>query len=215
MAKDRALIRDIERGTYILERGASGATIKLEPGETVPTFPRRKFVPPVGLDEFANNPQIWPGHWIDATGYCQHYAYGWHTGADLNLNHPHWDADRHAPVYAISDGEVYAVRTNVSGWHTVICIRHPASDGFTGCLSRYAHVENIQVRQGETVHAGQHIANIGNAGGRYPYHVHVDTTRLDARMAQYPLDWPGNAKDRVLRDYLDPASFLYALVGGQ
>jgi murein DD-endopeptidase MepM/ murein hydrolase activator NlpD len=166
---------------------------------------QRAYFSPVGTEQERNSSEIWPGAWVDATGYLRWYALGWHTGADLNLNSPHWDADRHAPVYAIADGEVYAVRTDVQGWHTVVCIRH------ADCLSRYAHVENIQVWEGQRVRAGQHIANIGNAGGNYPFHLHVDIARLTARMAQYPLDWPGkaaDAKERVERDYLDPAEFL-------
>lgn len=151
----------------------------------------------------ANNKlKIWPGRWVDATGYARYYAYGWHTGADLNLNAPNWDADKHRPVYSVASGEVYAVRTNVRGWGTVICIIHDE------CLSRYAHCENIAVRQGETVEMGDYLGNIGNAGGRYPYHLHIDVARLNARMFKYPLDWPGEDKARVTRDYIDPAKFL-------
>ncbi|NIO39117.1 MAG: peptidoglycan DD-metalloendopeptidase family protein, partial [Burkholderiales bacterium] len=51
----------------------------------------------------------------------------------------------------------------MSGWHTVVCVCHDE------CLSRYAHCENIQVREGQRVAMGEYIANVGNAGGRYPY----------------------------------------------
>jgi murein DD-endopeptidase MepM/ murein hydrolase activator NlpD len=165
----------------------------------------RGFCAPVGTEEERAGGEIWPGVWVDATGYMRWYAYGWHTGADLNLNSPQWDADRHRPVYAIADGEVYAVRVGVSGWETVICIRHDE------CLSRYAHCEHIQVNEGQEVKMGQQLAIIGNAGGRYPYHLHFDITNLEARMARYPLDWPGKAQDareRVERDYIDPKIFL-------
>lgn len=156
---------------------------------------------PVGA--FTERGDIWPPGWVDATGHLRYYAYGWHTGADLNLNSPHWDADRHRPVVTIGEGEVYAVRTGVTGWGSVICIRH------ADCLSRYAHCENIQVRQGERVtEVESWLGNIGNAGGRYPYHLHFDVARPDSRMAQFPLDWPGQDKSRVERDYLDPAKFL-------
>ena len=147
------------KGTFALNYDETGAIrLTLTPAST---FPRRNYVPPVGVD--IEPLEIWPGKWMDATGHCEYYSYGCHTGADLNLNAPHWDADRHAPVYSIADGVVYALRTGVSGWHTVVCIRHE------DCLTRYAHVENIQVREGQTVSPGQYIANIGNAGGRYPY----------------------------------------------
>ena len=149
---------------------------------------------------------IWPGEWVDATGYLRYYAYGWHTGADLNLNAPGWDSDAHRPVYSIAAGEVYAVRTGVSGWGTVICILH------ADCISRYAHCENIEVREGAQVLMGDYLGNIGNAEGRYPYHLHFDIARLSARILDYPLDWPGQSKERVERDYYDPALFLRGVI---
>ena len=162
------------------------------------------YASPVGTDEERASGEIWPGEWVDATGYLTWYFdKWWHTGADLNLNEPTFDADAHAPVYAIGDGEVYAVR-QYSGWDNVICIRH------VDCLSRYGHVENICVSEGQVVKLGEQIANIGNADGGYPYHLHFDIARPDARMARYPGDWPGADKERVLRDYNDPRQFLVA-----
>jgi murein DD-endopeptidase MepM/ murein hydrolase activator NlpD len=165
-----------------------------------------EYCAPVGTEAERESGQIWPGEWVDATGYCVWYFNKWwHTGADLNLNSPKWDADRHSPIYSIAKGEVYAIR-KFDGWEWVVCIKHDE------CLSRYAHVEDIQVREGEKVEMGQFIAKIGNAGGRYPYHLHFDIARLDARMLKYPGDWPGADIIRVLKDYLDPKEFLKAHV---
>lgn len=162
----------------------------------------REYFSPVGSAYEREGIKIWPGEWVDATGYCTWYFNKWyHTGVDLNLNRPAWDSDRHAPVYSIADGKVYACR-EYSGWGNVICIKHKE------CLSRYAHVENLLVSEGDIVEAGQQVANIGNAGGRYPYHLHFDIARLDARMLKWPGDWPGSDKSRVLRDYYDPKKFL-------
>lgn len=167
---------------------------------------RRLYCCPVGTIEERASRQVWPGAWVDATGYCRWYfGRWWHTGADLNLNSPNWDADAHSPVYAVAAGIVYAVR-KFSGWGNVLCIKH------ADCLTRYAHVESILVCEGQQVAMGAHIASIGNAGGRYPYHLHIDVARIDARMMRYPGDWPGADKSRVLRDYLDPKLFLKAHV---
>jgi len=183
------------------------ATMVETPTITPPPSIRRGYAAPVGNVSRRND--IWPGDWIEVTGYNTVYNYGHHTGADLNLNEPWWDADRHRPVYSIADGEIYAIRTGVSGWGTVICIRH------ADCLSRYAHCENISKRQGESVGLRDYLGNIGNASGRWAYHLHFDIARLDARMLDYPLDWPGrahNAKERVERDYYDPALFLRGVI---
>lgn len=165
----------------------------------------RKYFSPVGTDEERATSKIWPGNWIDANGYARWYYtgthYAWHTGADLNLNKPSYDLDAHAPIQSIGDGVVYAVR-RYSGWEKIICIEH------ADVLTRYAHVENIQVKEGQRVVAGEYIANIGNASGNYPYHLHFDITHLDARMREYPGDWPRENKARVLNEYLDPKLFL-------
>lgn len=166
-----------------------------------------RYCVPVGTDAERASGDVWPGAWVDATGFCVWYFdKWWHTGADLNLNAPHFDADRSAPVYAIADGEVYAVR-DYDGWGRVLCIKHAE------CLSRYAHVEDVRVEEGAQVETGQQIARIGNAGGRYPYHLHFDIARVSARMARYPGDWPGADKQRVLSDYLDPLGFLKSRIG--
>ena len=165
------------------------------------------YIPPVGTEEERASGNVWPGDWIDATGYLTWYFdKWWHTGADLNLNKPAFDADAHAPVYAIGDGIVYAVR-KYSGWDNVICVRHEH------CLSRYAHGENLQVRRGRLVKQGDYLMDIGNAAGGYPYHLHFDIARLDARMVDYPGDWPGADKERVIRDYYDPKQYLIEAVG--
>lgn len=184
----------VQAATDSIQELLDGAGIPApQPGDIRPGY-----CAPVGDDRSL----IWPEKWVEVTGYNILYRWGWHTGNDLNLNDPYFDADAHRPVYSISDGEVYAIRKGVSGWGSVICIEH------ADCLSRYAHCENIGVRQGQKVEMGDYLGNIGNAGGRWPYHLHWDIARLDARMKAFPLDWPGSDRDRVIRDYLDPARFL-------
>jgi hypothetical protein len=58
---------------------------------------------PVGTAEERAESKVWPAQWFDATGYDRLYRVGtssqaYHTGADLNLNEPYWDADAHSPV---------------------------------------------------------------------------------------------------------------------
>jgi murein DD-endopeptidase MepM/ murein hydrolase activator NlpD len=188
---------------YVIDASNNAVSFKISP-YTEPVKPR-KYFPPVGTLEERHSNKVWPGEWIDANGYMRWYYTGshwaYHTGADLNLNRPTFDSDAHSPVYSIGDGFVYAVR-QYAGWDWVICIQHE------DVLSRYGHTENIQVEEGQTVEAGQHIADVGNAGGNYPYHLHFDVAKLDARMREVPGDWPRDDKERVLRDYLDPKEFL-------
>lgn len=166
-----------------------------------------RFDSPVGTAIERDAVQIWPGAWIDATGFCTYYnatgAWAYHTGADLNLNRPAFDADAHAPVHSIADGLVVAAEL-LPAWGHVICIRHDAPGGTV--WSRYAHVENVTVKSGLAVIGGQQIAQIGNAEGRYPYHLHFDIAMIDLGAA--PGDWPGVDKARLLKTYHDPKQYI-------
>ncbi|NDJ78365.1 MAG: hypothetical protein GYB65_19115, partial [Chloroflexi bacterium] len=101
---------------------------------------------PVGTASERRGSQVWPGNWFDATGYDVLYRSGtsYHTGADLNMNEPYWDADAHSPVYASASGVVtYADR--LPGWGNVIVIRHdPLITNGEVRYGRYAHVEEMR-----------------------------------------------------------------------
>jgi murein DD-endopeptidase MepM/ murein hydrolase activator NlpD len=168
------------------------------------------FDPPVGTASERASEQVWPGYWFDATGFNRYYTFvggaAYHTGVDLNKNRPHWDADRDAPVYAPADGVVvFSGRLNV--WGNIIVIRHdPLPDG-TVVWSRLAHVASVRVREGDRVERGQQIANIGNAEGVQPYHLHFDIVKTDV-VERNAGHWPGLNRDLVTRNYLDPREFI-------
>jgi murein DD-endopeptidase MepM/ murein hydrolase activator NlpD len=148
-----------------------------------------------------------PGDWVDVNGYGRLYNFAggtaYHTGADLNLNKPSWDADRGKPVYAVADGTVtYAQLVPGSTWGRVVVIRH-ASD----CFSRYGHLATLMVSQGDTVKRGQQIGNIGGIEYGVANHLHFDISRTD-RLLTYPTDWPGMTWSRIERDYVPPLAFI-------
>jgi murein DD-endopeptidase MepM/ murein hydrolase activator NlpD len=128
----------------------------------------------------------WPSHpsgcywlnangWRDAQPFRRHFfaGYGYHLGADWNLGAGSNDAN--LPVYAVADGEVSDVRTNVSGWGNIVFVRHTTS--FGTYTSMYAHVNWNTVgppTKGQRVAKGQQIARVGNGNGLYPYHLHLE-----------------------------------------
>ena len=152
----------------------------------------------------------WPGDWIDANPYGNLYELGggtaYHTGADLNLNSPHWDADKDAPVYAAAAGVVtYARRVPApSTWGRLVVIRH---DG--GVYTRYAHLGSMLVTEGQTVTKGQQIGTVGGAEFGLANHLHFDVSPTE-RLATAPLDWPGMTWSRIERDYTNPLTFILA-----
>lgn len=165
------------------------------------------FDPPIGTPEERLGDKVWPGRWYDATGFASYYtAVGgaYHTGADLNLPR---DADKNTPVYSPADGRVTFSGRSTGTWGRIVVIRHdPLPDG-TVVWSRLAHVTNVQVREGDRVERGQQIANVGNADGKLPWHLHFDIAKTNI-VERQPGHWPGPNRSVVLAHYVDPREFI-------
>ena len=168
---------------------------------------------PIGSPDEIATGKIWPGRWIDATPYLTHYSYGYHTGADLNLNYPVWDADQHSDVYAMGDGKVtYAKLFSTQYWGNIIVIDHGTVDGMP-LFSRYGHVEEIKVAAGQVVTKDQKIAKVGNGEDLFPYHLHFDISRTNI-LAEQPNHWPAQNIQSCRINYVEPREWLLAHVGG-
>jgi hypothetical protein len=173
-----------------------------------PPIPEPGLDNPVAMTAPADGPDVWPPYWIDVNPIGNFYEYGdgftaYHNGADLNLNNPHWDADRLAPVYAIGNGTVSFAGVLGGTWGNVVVIRHEEH----GIYSRYAHLDRMQVATGDIVQRGQKIGRIGNAFGQLAYHLHFDISPTNI-LATNPGHWPGNNLQQVALHYLEPRSFI-------
>jgi hypothetical protein len=173
-----------------------------------------EFSAPIGTEEERASGKIWPGRWHDANPYLSHYSFGYHTGADLNLNFPHYNMNAHAEVYAICEGKVTFARLfSPTAWGNLVVIDHGIVDGLP-LFSRYGHVEDIRVEEGQAVQAGEMIAAVGNGGAlNFPYHLHFDISRTEI-LGTRPGHWPGEQKAQILAHYVDPKEFLQAQVSG-
>jgi murein DD-endopeptidase MepM/ murein hydrolase activator NlpD len=179
--------------------------------------PREKYLAdgydsPVGTSAERASSKIWPGEWFDATGFDKLYRIGssgeaYHTGADLNLNEPYWDADAHSPIYAAASG-IVTFADRMPGWGNLIVIRHdPLLTTGQVVYGRYAHVENIRVRPGDRVVRGQQICKVGNAEGIFAYHLHFDLSPTTILQTS-PVDWPKLDRAQLRRDYINPQEFV-------
>ena len=113
----------------------------------------------------------------DADGYYKSRGFraGGHLGED-------WLGDggsSHSlglPVFNIGDGVVLLARDVHVAWGNVVVIRHAYFEAkkvqFVDSL--YAHLDRIQVKEGDTVSRGQQIGTIGNNHGMYPSHLHFE-----------------------------------------
>lgn len=167
---------------------------------------------PVGTIGDRQGGRLWPKGWLDASPFGKLYFIGtpreaFHTGADLNWGRGPED-DLGQLVYACAHGIItFAAPLPVFG--NVIIIRHDPLFQPNGLVmrSRYAHVQRMRVQVGQRVRRGDVIAEIGNAFGTIPAHLHFDLSPTD-RLESQPADWPGRNKDRLLRDYVDPKDFI-------
>lgn len=166
---------------------------------------------PVGSSAERRGEKVWPQGWLDASPFGRLYFIGtpseaYHTGADLNFGSPY--ADLGMPVYSCASG-VVIFASSLSVWGNVIIIRHDPLFNPTGAVlySRYGHVQDMKVEVGQRVKRGQQICEIGNAFGRFVPHLHIDlspTTIFETR----PSDWPGTDYARLIKNYIDPLSWI-------
>lgn len=171
---------------------------------------------PVGTEQERGSGQIWPGAWIDATGYLTRYRLGsgWaiHTGADLNLNAPVFDMDRNKPVYAAASGKVTYAGVPSHGWQGVVVMRHQDTAGAVIAYTRYAHLQpdEITVRAEDWVKVGEVVGLTGrNMTGDTPgpFHLHFDVSTTGVLLND-PGHWPGDNLPAVRAHYVDPKLWL-------
>ncbi len=92
---------------------------------------------------------------------------GSHTGFDFG------DGKCGSPVLAVWDGEVVYAKNTGEGYGNQVAVKTFCTDG-TQRMARYSHMASYSVASGQTVKAGQVIGAVGNTGGPYPCHLHLD-----------------------------------------
>jgi murein DD-endopeptidase MepM/ murein hydrolase activator NlpD len=141
-----------------------------------------------------------------ATGYynAQPFGENTHLGDDWNGNGG-GDTDLGDPVLAIADGLVTSAADHGGGWGKVVRVVHDVGAAGVPVYveSLYAHLDSIEVKTGEVVARGHRIGAIGDAGGRYPAHLHLEVRDR----VGLPL---GRGYGERTRGYLDPTAFILA-----
>jgi hypothetical protein len=122
-----------------------------------------------------------------------------HTGIDFT-------APRGTPIQATGDGRVIRVENRKSGYGKNIVIDH--GYGFT---SLYAHMQKVNVKEGDTVTKGQQIGEVGSTGTSTAPHCHYEV-RINGR-AVNPIDYcldglsPEEYKELVEKASVENQSF--------
>lgn len=106
-------------------------------------------------------------------GYRVHPVYKvkkLHTGIDFS-------ASIGTPIYATADGKVADINVSFSGYGKTIQIDH----GF-GFETRYAHMHDFAVKEGELVKRGQIIGYVGNTGTSTAPHLHYEVIKNGSKI---------------------------------
>ncbi|MBK8290924.1 MAG: M23 family metallopeptidase [Flammeovirgaceae bacterium] len=90
-----------------------------------------------------------------------------HDGVDIS-------SARGTVVTATAEGQVTIVKRSdlVAGYGNYLEVDH--GDGY---VTRYSHLEEIVVRQGQTVKKGQSIGIVGSSGGSIAPHLHYEVIK--------------------------------------
>lgn len=105
----------------------------------------------------------------------ERFGGNFHLGEDWNGIRG-GDSDLGDPVYSVAHGIVALVRRDHPGWGNVVIIAHrmPGVHGDRFVESVYGHLDRVFVKEGDPVRRGIRIGTIGNAGGLYPAHLHLE-----------------------------------------
>ena len=100
-----------------------------------------------------------------------------HLGDDLN-GIGGYNSDLGDPVFAAAEGRVVFAGIPGTGWGNMVILGHRVASPQTGALeviqSMYAHLDQVLVQPGQTLHRGEKLGTVGTGGGLYWAHLHFE-----------------------------------------
>jgi len=123
----------------------------------------------------------YPVGFPSAKGYYIAQTFGVKNGHFNNKKHlgDDWNAvtggntDKGDPVYTIATGYVSESFNAGNGWGNIVRVIHKLPNGkFVESL--YAHLNQRMVQAGDFIYIGQQVGTIGDAGGSYYAHLHLE-----------------------------------------
>jgi len=171
-----------ERYKNIKQKGLKQEKIILSVMEKVDQLKRKLYVQSVSYDElsetalnkeeyWASIPAIQPIYNEDLNSLASGFGIRLHPILKVRKMHTGIDfsAPKGTPIYATGDGVIDLVQTEFGGYGKNIIIDH----GF-GFTTRYAHMNDFNVKRGQKVKRGDCIGYVGNTGSSTAPHVHYE-----------------------------------------
>ncbi len=176
-----------DRFREIKEKGINQEKMIISVSNKVETLKRQLFIQWESYNElsetalnkevyWASIPAIQPIHNQELTRLASGYGIRLHPILKVRKMHTGVDfsAPKGTPIYATGDGVVKLVRTEFGGYGKYIMIDH----GF-GFVSRYAHMNDFNVKMGDKIKRGDQIGTVGNTGSSTAPHVHYEVIKDD------------------------------------
>ncbi len=132
----------------------------------------------------------------DAQPFGTHH----HLGSDWNAI-TGGATDLGAPVYAAAHGTVVYARDAGPGWGNVVRVLHRTAQGPIETV--YAHLDRIDVTDGDLLQRGTQLGTIGDAHGRYVPHLHFELRTIVGMDLG-----PGYARNSD--GWVDPTAYILA-----
>lgn len=156
------------------------------PSELIPPFDPR-FIRPLAFDVVALPIIEHTTHALGAKNGANTYNVqpagemnrtrgGRHAGDDLN-GIGGMNTDLGDPVFAIADGTVLFSANGSPGWGNIVILGHRTADG-QFLQSFYAHLDKRLTSYGSRIPRGGIIGTVGDAGRRYPAHLHLELREM-------------------------------------
>lgn len=113
-----------------------------------------------------------------------------HTGLDFS-------APKGTPIYAPGDGKVIAAKFS-SGYGREIIINH----GY-GYVTRYAHLNRVDVKRGDKIKRGEVIGTVGNSGLSTGPHLHYEIMKDGNKINPIAFFFPDLTPEEFLQSHDD------------
>jgi murein DD-endopeptidase MepM/ murein hydrolase activator NlpD len=125
-------------------------------------------------------------------------GFGYRIHPIYKVKKMHWGIDfsapRGTPIYATGDGKVKTSRKSYlkTGYGNQVEIDH----GY-GFVTKYAHMQTVAVKKGETIKRGQLVGYVGSSGGSTAPHVHYEIIKNGKKIN--PIQYIINVSDEEYR----------------